>query len=288
MEALKFAFDTLIIGALALPWLWLFMRLFFQRGTDKHDKIAFPLIDLLSPSTQDYVGLALIIGIGYFLGSAISRISNDFFDDDELLPVNRVSIQKGVYLHEYCDPHSVVVETQVLPLPLEVRGGKAEFCKQFEKNSSEDKAIDKDKQKEKQKEKDAVLEQVITEVFSLQESKLLLEGEEKLGRVREFHDQIEILRGTALNSALVFALSWFGLCKLYRNRTATVPSYGKGKSGPAAPSQANLPVNGAQNESPPKANNPPQRSFFARIVSPSKLRVLLRTASYLPAALCWP
>jgi hypothetical protein len=61
------------------------MRMFFQRGTTKHDKVTFPLIDLLSPSTQEYVGLALIIGIGYFLSSAVSLISSDFFDDDEIL-----------------------------------------------------------------------------------------------------------------------------------------------------------------------------------------------------------
>ena len=264
MEALKFAFDTLIIGALALPWLWLFMRIFFQRGATKHDKITFPLIDLLSPSTQEYVGLALIIGIGYFLGCAVSRISSDFFDDDEILlgMPNHVSIQKGVYLHEYCDPHSVLVETQVLPLPVEIHGGKADFCNEFEKDGS--------------KEKDEVLEQAITEVFRLQESKLLLEGEEKLGRVREFHDQIEILRGAALNTAMLFALSCFGLCKLYRTRKP-----------------ADLPVQGAQNESLPNAKNPPQITFFAKLknffaqkISPSKLRILLTCVSYAPAVAC--
>jgi 4-amino-4-deoxy-L-arabinose transferase-like glycosyltransferase len=35
---------------------------------------------------------------------------------------------------------------------------------------------------------------------------------------REFHDQIEILRGATLNGAILFTLSWFGLCALYRSR----------------------------------------------------------------------
>ena len=51
MDSLKFAFDTLIVGALALPWLWLFMRIFFQRGITDQD-IKFPLISALSDPTR--------------------------------------------------------------------------------------------------------------------------------------------------------------------------------------------------------------------------------------------
>ena len=85
MEALKFAFDTLIVGALSLPWLWLFTRIFLQRPTSEQDDIKFPIISALSESVRQNLGLVLIIAIGYFLGSAISRISSDFFDDPEIL-----------------------------------------------------------------------------------------------------------------------------------------------------------------------------------------------------------
>ncbi len=195
MDALKFAFDTLVVGALALPWLWLFMRIFFQRGSGEQ-ALKFPLIDALSESTRQAVAGVLILAVGYLLGSAVSRISSDFFNDKEILHElpTQSSIRQGVYLHEYCDVHSVLLAREPPAELFELPGGQAAFCK---------------------KEGDQ-LEQLVAEFFSLQEGKLLLEGEEKLGRLHEFHDQIEILRGAALNGTILFTLSWFGLCALYR------------------------------------------------------------------------
>jgi hypothetical protein len=192
MDSLKFAFDTVIIGALALPWLWLFMRIFFQRSSNGEDP-KFPMLSALSDSTRQMVSGVLILALGYFLGSAVSRISSDFFDDAEILQgmPTRNSIRQGVYLHEYCDEHSVLVATK-LPAELVGAGGRAAFCNE------------------------ANLEELVTEFFSLQESKLLLVGEDKLARLRQFHDQIEILRGATLNGVIFFTLSWFGLCALYR------------------------------------------------------------------------
>jgi hypothetical protein len=197
MDALKFAFDTLVVGALALPWLWLFMRIFFQRGTREQD-LTFPLMSALSDTTRQTVAAVLILALGYFLGSAVSRISSDFFDDNDILGrmPTQTSIRQGVYLHEYCDEHSVLA---ALKLPYElakIAGGKATFCEA----------------------RDEQLERLVTEFFRLQEGKLLLEGEEKLGRLRQLHEQIEILRGATLNGAILFTLSWFGLCALYRAR----------------------------------------------------------------------
>jgi hypothetical protein len=248
MEALKFAFDTLVVGALGLPWLWLFMRIFFQRRTSEQDNIKFPILSALSESVRQNLGLVLIIAIGYFLGSAITRISSDFFDDSEILQrmPTRSSIQQGVYLHEYCDEHSVLV---AIPLPVGLAkqpGGKAAFC-------NEDKR-----------------ELLVSEFFRLQEGKLLLEGEEKLGRVREFHDQIEILRGATLNGVILFILSWFGLCALYRTRL-------------------NLPGQQTQNQPPANANPPKEKGFFDKLknkISADKLRILLTYASYAPAVAC--
>ena len=178
MDALKLAFDTLVVGALALPWLWLFMRVFFQRGSREQD-LTFPLMSALSDTTRQTVAAVLILALGYFLGSAVSRISSDFFDDNDILGrmPTQTSIRQGVYLHEYCDEHSVLA---ALKLPYELAkivGGKATFCEA----------------------RDEQLERLVTEFFRLQEGKLLLEGEEKLGRLRQLHDQIEILRGATLN-----------------------------------------------------------------------------------------
>jgi hypothetical protein len=61
MEWLKIAFDTLVIGALALPWLWLFMRIFFERDTGRQGNLTFPLFSALSESMRETVAGVLII-----------------------------------------------------------------------------------------------------------------------------------------------------------------------------------------------------------------------------------
>lgn len=197
MDSLKFAFDTMVVGALALPWLWLFMRIFFQTGTGEQD-LTFPIFSAMSDATRQAVGGVLILALGYFLGSAVSRISSDFFDDTEILHrmPTQTSIRQGVYLHEYCDDHGVLMATKLPEELIALTGGRAALCAETTEIGS----------------------QLVTEFFSLQESKLLLQGEDKLGRLREFHDQIEILRGATLNGGILFMLSWFGLCALYRAR----------------------------------------------------------------------
>ena len=200
MDSLKFAFDTLIIGALALPWLALFMRLFFQSAPPHAHDQQFPMLNSLPEHTRDAVAGVLIVALGYVLGSAVSRISSDFFDDEELfhtLPTQG-SILQGVYKHEYCDEHSVLRATKLPGELTKLTGGRAAFC--AAPGDSED------------------MQQIVAEFFRLQEAKLLLSGEEKIGRLREYHDQIEILRGATLNGGILFALFWFGLCALYRSR----------------------------------------------------------------------
>jgi hypothetical protein len=198
MDSLKFAFDTLIIGALALPWLWLFMRIFFQR-TDNQKDIKFPVIDAFPDATKELVGGVLILAVGYFLGSAVSRVSSDFFDDRDILLglPTQSSIRQGVYIHEYCDAHGVLIATKLPAELAALTGGRAGFCREPD------------------------LDELITEFFGLQEGRLLLVGEDKLARLREFHDQIEILRGAILNGGLLFMLSSFALCALYRDRAPT-------------------------------------------------------------------
>jgi hypothetical protein len=203
VEWLKIAFDTLVIGALALPWLWLFMRIFFQRAS-KQDNLTFPLISAMPEPMRQPVTGVLLIAMGYFLGSVVSRIASDFFDDKEILSIvpNQSSIQEGVYLSEYC----VAQRLEAMKLPVELPkppGGQAAFCdvgRRLDPNTRD------------------LFTPLVAEFFRLQEGKLLLEGEERIGRLRELHDQIEILRGATLNGLILFSLSGFGLCALYRAR----------------------------------------------------------------------
>lgn len=83
MGALTIAFDIIIVGALALPWVYLLVNLFFFEGDNN---LRGWLKQQTWTSTQ---GLAAALGVVLFamaftLGSAISRIAQDFFNDDDL------------------------------------------------------------------------------------------------------------------------------------------------------------------------------------------------------------
>lgn len=104
LDSLKFAFEILVVGALALPWLAILIRMFDPDPASKkpEDSLHFYL-SVVPKHAQDAVAVALIVAIGYLLGSAVSRISRDFFNDEVLrsLPTED-QIREGVYYDEYC------------------------------------------------------------------------------------------------------------------------------------------------------------------------------------------
>ena len=104
MEALKFAFNTLVIGALALPWLAVLLRMYISPGTDGKAGGPWAVVSALPEHGREAVLSVTILALGYFLGVAVSRISDDFFGEDDLwsLPTEP-SIREDVYYHEYCD-----------------------------------------------------------------------------------------------------------------------------------------------------------------------------------------
>ena len=80
MGALTIAFDTTIVGALALPWVVLVIHLFFFRG----ERSVVALLRWVRKQNQPAVAGVLLFAMTYSLGSAISRIAQDFFNDDDL------------------------------------------------------------------------------------------------------------------------------------------------------------------------------------------------------------
>src|SRR5215469_10252534 len=80
MGALSIAFDTIIVGALALSWVALVIHVFFSgdKSGIRH------LLDWVEQQKQPAVAGVLIFAVAYLLGSAVSRIAQDFFNDDDL------------------------------------------------------------------------------------------------------------------------------------------------------------------------------------------------------------
>jgi hypothetical protein len=52
----------------------------------------------------------------------------------------------------------------------------------------------------------------VLNIFNLQESVLLLKGQDATERLRQLHDQINVLRGAAFDAVLAFSLFLFGWC----------------------------------------------------------------------------
>jgi succinate dehydrogenase hydrophobic anchor subunit len=204
MEAIKFAFDTLLVGALALPWLSVLMQMHFPPANQEDDRYS-ALVSALPKHTREVAMSVMVLSLGYFLGAAVWRISDDFFRDPDVLRhmPTEVSIREDVYVHEYCDiPSNTAAAT---PVPGRLKFGKMDFCR-----------TDEDKKTPYEQWHDEWTEP-ITQLFREQEYTLLLQGDDRTTRFRELHDQDVILRGAALNGLTLAVLCLFGFCASFRS-----------------------------------------------------------------------
>src|SRR5208283_3943466 len=80
MGAFSIAFDIIIVGALALPCVLLVIHLFFPDNQSSITK----LLGCVKDQNQPAVAGVLLFAMTFSLGSAMSRIAQDFFDDDDL------------------------------------------------------------------------------------------------------------------------------------------------------------------------------------------------------------
>jgi len=201
-DALKFAFEILVVGALALPWLIVLKHMFPQ---GPHAGITFDL-SAAPKSTQGALAAAVLIAFGYLLGSAISRIAMDVFDDEVfgMLP-NETMIRQAVYTQEYCTEH--LIRNMTLPFkPTEAQEHSFGLCPGSVPNDTPQK-----------------FESRVTDLFRLQESALLMQGEDKVERLKQYFDQINVLRGATLNGFILFWLCAFGICATWRKRWSSRP-----------------------------------------------------------------
>ena len=80
MGAITIAFDTIIAGALALPWLLLVVHLFFPNGEQHVADLPRWIKEINQPAALAVILFALT----YLIGSAVSRTAQDFSNDDDL------------------------------------------------------------------------------------------------------------------------------------------------------------------------------------------------------------
>ncbi|MGC1448785.1 MAG: hypothetical protein WA830_01990 [Candidatus Sulfotelmatobacter sp.] len=209
MGALTIAFDTIIVGALALPWVLLAIHLFFFEGENL-------LGGVLSWVTQKGLQTAagvLLFAMTYTLGSAVSRIGQDFFNDDDLyLQVGGRLFRVGVTedrlrARVYCDMddnHLLLAGAQNPTLAgkiytFQTLKTKKALCWLTLRWSVRYTYIPEDDK----------LNEAAIDIFGLQENALMVKGADFTLRLRQIHDQIMVLRGAAFNGVIGFSLCVF-------------------------------------------------------------------------------
>jgi hypothetical protein len=203
MGTFSIAFDTIIVGALALPWVFLVIHLFFPQD----EKRFAGILDWVNKQNQPAVAGILLFAMAYPLGSVVSRIAQDCFDDDDLyievpgqflFRVGVTTTGTRILTHVFCEEDDQGLISQALLDSLREKHGKKDPCQYKGKwmipqshlwiSQAEGTAID---------------------VFHLEEGALLLQGTDKNERVRQFHDERMVLRGAAFDGLVAFSLCLF-------------------------------------------------------------------------------
>lgn len=205
MGALTIAFDTIIVGALALPWVLLVIHLFFSSNEGGLQVV----LDWVKQQNQPALAGVLLFAMTYPLGSAVSRLAQDSFDDGDLhiqfsdhfllrQGITETSIRTDVYCHN----QELLAQMRSDAL--------TERRKRFKNNEScqyTARWIIPQNQYWIQQQQD-----LAAEIFYVQEATLLLKGTDATEKLRVFHDQIMVLRGAAFDGFVVFSLCLFWWC----------------------------------------------------------------------------
>lgn len=219
MGALTIAFDTTIVGALALPWVLLVIHLFFCEGENRLPD----LLKWVQAQQQPAVAGVLLFAMTYTLGSAVSRIAFDCFNDDDLhfqigrqllrVPVTENRIIASVYCEaDACDRN-------LLP-PDKGDSLIAQRSKQFRMMEEFTDSCRRNLTWAEWRRYDRSDDDLIgaaRDLFGLQENQLLLKGDDYTLRLRQLHDQIMVLRGAAFSGVVTLSLCLFALGAKFRS-----------------------------------------------------------------------
>jgi hypothetical protein len=208
MGALTIAFDIILVGVLALPWVVLLIHLFCFEGENRVGSFLAWLKKQQQPAA---VGV-ILFAMAYTLGSAVSRVAQDFFNDSDL----RLQVG-GLLLHEsvtegriltrvYCgrdDNHLLLAGTGNPAL--------AEKIKDFQDQKSLCSLPLAGLTFYRYEEKDDEFIETVADIFGLQEDALMVKGGDYTVRLRQLHDQVMVLRGAAFNGVIGLFLCLFAL-----------------------------------------------------------------------------
>lgn len=226
MGAITIAFDTIIAGALALPWLLLVVHLFFPNGEQHVADLPKRIKEINQPAAMAVV----LFAVTYLIGSAVSRTAQDFSNDDDLhLSITDLGWHPGEGHASGCkagsDPGSrhlllrfgmtqnrifasVYCEKQSFQPPRRASAVLAAKIEDFRSHSCACTRTIRwhahlDRNQEEQEEE---LNEDAGDVFGLEQGDLLLQSEDSTLHLRQLHDQVMVLRSAAFNAMIACAL----------------------------------------------------------------------------------
>lgn len=241
MGAISIAFDTIIAGALALPWLLLVVHLFLPSGEQHVSDLQKWVKEINQPAAV----AVLLFAATYLIGSAVSRTAQDFFNDDDLhlsatdverhpekghargcaagtdsngkpvandnappttthLILRDGMTENRILASVYCDKKSFLPPRRESPaLAAKVADLESHGCA-CGQTLQWHVWLDRDQEAEEE-----ALNQDASEIFGLQQSALLLQSEDSTLRLRQLHDQVMVLRSAAYNGLVACAMCLF-------------------------------------------------------------------------------
>lgn len=208
LDALKFAFEIFVVGALAVPWIEVLYRMFPPAASPN---LRFDLT-LVPKEARSAVAIVVVVAVGYFLGSAISRFSRDFFDDEIWNPLpTEDRIRDSVYYNEFCAQSPIAFGLWSKPIHLEP---VTSFCPKLQDISTAARRTFNGLNPSDAR----LFNNRVQEVFRLEDSAIQLQGLDRVDRLKQYFDQITVLRGAALNAFILFSLAIFGACGRLKDR----------------------------------------------------------------------
>ena len=217
MEALNLALDITLVGALALPWVMLVFHLFF---TDGEGSIPV-LLRWIRKLNQPAAVAVVLFASAYFLGSVVSRMGQDFFNDEDLhltednvgwktdnhhLVLRIGPTENRIIASVYCDhPELLPGQTPDPILTGQILAFEAhlDMCGQVLRSFS---YLGQNRAEEDQNLTDSA-----NNVFHLEESTILNKADDSSSRLQQLHYQVIVLRGAAFNGVVAFALCLFSV-----------------------------------------------------------------------------
>jgi hypothetical protein len=190
MDAFKLAFETVIIGLFALPWLWVMIDLVNPDMCNSSNikRVIECIPAELRPSA---IGLALF-SLVYLLGSMITPVAREFLNDKDLLG-KMLPTEDKIQAVNYIQMSARTASNFATP----TRIGLAHFPDVNAVSSSS------------------------TE-FEHEESTLLLRGSDDCARLNRLHEQLTVLQGATFSAFALMVLCGFAWCGRFSNDPAMV------------------------------------------------------------------